>query len=116
MGDIQPILSYLTLDRDELITLQKPLTAFNFQLLSSRYLEMERVIYVQIYSYEDLALLGDIGWTRDERLFQWLNRQPARCKRVFFFGSYRLYGSSLVEHLPFLSPLISLVLTDMIHH
>jgi len=31
-----------------------------------------------------LALLGDIGSTRDERLFEWLELQLSRFERVFF--------------------------------
>jgi len=60
--------------------------AFNFQLLIDLHSEIERG-FKKLYRYkftvtaENLALLGDIGWTRDERLFQWWTDNHARFLR-----------------------------------
>jgi hypothetical protein len=61
----------------------------HFQLLSDLHLEVERGS-TSPYAFDfpvtalNLALLGDIGWTRDERLFEWLELQLSRFERVFF--------------------------------
>lgn len=47
---------------------------------------------------EMLALLGDIGATADDGLFDWLHAQLRRFKTVFFLcGNHEPYGSSLVS-------------------
>jgi hypothetical protein len=61
----------------------------HFQLLSDLHLEVERISTAPYTFYfpvtaPNLALLGDIGWTRDERLFAWLELQLSRFERVFF--------------------------------
>lgn len=61
----------------------------HFQVLSDLHLEVERGS-TPPYTFDfpvtapNLALLGDIGWTRDERLFEWLELQLSRFERVFF--------------------------------
>lgn len=76
---------------------------FRLQLLSDLHLEIERGD-TPLYTYDfpqtapNLALLGDVGWTRDDRLFDWLDIQLARFERVFFVpGNHEPYGSSLVS-------------------
>jgi len=71
------------------------------QLLSDLHLEIERGSR-PLYEYDfpahapNLALLGDIGWTRDSRLFEWLEAQLARFRRVFFVsGNHEPYVSTL---------------------
>ncbi|KAG6876118.1 hypothetical protein C0992_000914 [Termitomyces sp. T32_za158] len=63
------------------------------QILSDLHLEIERTSSTpgcEFYSYdipvraENLALLGDIGWTVDDRLFEWLEVQLKLFKTVFF--------------------------------
>ncbi|RDB21730.1 hypothetical protein Hypma_010882 [Hypsizygus marmoreus] len=77
--------------------------AFDIQLLSDLHLEVERDSD-ELYRYDfpasapNLALLGDIGWTRDVRLFEWLEIQLSRFRRVFFIaGNHEPYGSTLEE-------------------
>lgn len=72
------------------------------QLLSDLHLEIERGLS-PLYTYNfkpsalNLALLGDIGWTRDDRLFEWINLQLTRFERVFFVpGNHEPYGTTLV--------------------
>ncbi|EAU92485.1 Ser/Thr protein phosphatase superfamily protein [Coprinopsis cinerea okayama7 len=76
------------------------------QLLSDLHLEVEREADQPLYTYDFpkspdcdiLALLGDIGWTRDDRLFDWLETQLSRFKRVFFvLGNHEPYVSTLEE-------------------
>ena len=63
--------------------------SFQIQIISDLHLEIERP-NAQLYIYEfpvcapNLVLLGDIGWTRDERLFQWLEVQLSRFKRCLW--------------------------------
>lgn len=78
--------------------------SFQIQIISDLHLEIERP-NAQLYIYEfpvcapNLALLGDIGWTRDERLFQWLEVQLSRFKRVFMVaGNHEPYASDLVRY------------------
>lgn len=72
------------------------------QLLSDLHLEVERgdqPLYVFDFPKcaPNLALLGDIGWTRDERLFTWLEEQLRRFERVFFVsGNHEPYVATLV--------------------
>ncbi|KAG6899946.1 hypothetical protein C0993_005069 [Termitomyces sp. T159_Od127] len=63
------------------------------QILSDLHLEIERpngTPGCEFYHYdipvraEHLALLGDIGWTIDDRLFEWLEAQLKLFKTVFF--------------------------------
>ncbi|KZT67410.1 Ser/Thr protein phosphatase superfamily protein [Daedalea quercina L-15889] len=75
----------------------------SIQLLSDIHLEMERR-HKPFYQYDfasaadNLALLGDIGWTRDERMFRWLEVQLSRFKRIFFIaGNHEPYMSTLEE-------------------
>ncbi|KAI0698427.1 Metallo-dependent phosphatase-like protein [Cerioporus squamosus] len=45
-----------------------------------------------------LALLGDIGTTNDDRLFDWLRAQLKRFKLIFFLsGNHEAYRSSIKE-------------------
>lgn len=49
---------------------------------------------------EILALLGDIGATTDDGLFDWLYAQLKRFKTVFFLsGNHESYGSSMVSDM-----------------
>ncbi len=71
---------------------------FRLQILSDLHLEVERPDE-PLYAYDfpasapNLALLGDIGWTRDDRLFDWLRAQLARFETVFFVcGNHEPYG------------------------
>ncbi len=49
---------------------------------------------------EILALLGDIGATTDDGLFDWLHAQLKRFKAVFFLsGNHESYGSSMVRDM-----------------
>ncbi|KAH9928347.1 uncharacterized protein B0H18DRAFT_1118030 [Fomitopsis serialis] len=80
-----------------------PAGTVDIQLLSDLHLEIERGSQ-PLYQYdfpasaENLALLGDIGWTRDERLFLWLEVQLLRFKHVFFVsGNHEPYISTLEE-------------------
>lgn len=63
------------------------------QILSDIHLEIERQggnPGQEFYHYEipvqaeNLALLGDIGWTIDDRLFQWLKTQLKLFRTIFF--------------------------------
>ena len=63
------------------------------QILSDLHLEVERPAVVEgqeFYFYdipvhaEHLALLGDIGWTVQDELFDWLRAQLKLFKTVFF--------------------------------
>ena len=78
-------------------------SSFQIQIISDLHLEIERQDHpLYIYDFPlcapNLALLGDIGWTRDERLFQWLETQLLRFKRVFMVaGNHEPYGSALVR-------------------
>jgi len=60
----------------------------HFQLLSNVHLGVERGSTLPYFDFPvtapNLTLLGDIGWTRDERLFEWLELQLSRFERVFF--------------------------------
>ncbi|EMD30993.1 hypothetical protein CERSUDRAFT_163587 [Gelatoporia subvermispora B] len=62
---------------------------FCLQILSDLHLEQARN-GISPYEYDfsanapNLALLGDIGWTSDVRLFAWLDHQLGRFERVFF--------------------------------
>ena len=83
------------------------------QLLSDLHLEMPRPYYSAASGYSEdghifqydfparadvIALLGDIGVTRDDRLFTWLGAQLKRFKLVFFLsGNHEAYHSSLVS-------------------
>ena len=63
------------------------------QILSDLHLEVERPAVVEgqeFYFYaipvhaEHLALLGDIGWTIQDEMFEWLRSQLKLFKTVFF--------------------------------
>ena len=63
------------------------------QILSDIHLEIERqnskpgeefYIYDVPVHAEYLALLGDIGWTVDDRLFVWIKQQLRNFKTIFF--------------------------------
>ncbi|OCH88535.1 hypothetical protein OBBRIDRAFT_83113 [Obba rivulosa] len=76
---------------------------FRLQLLSDLHLEIQRGDS-PLYEYNfpanapNLALLGDIGWTRDNRLFDWLDNQLMRFERVFFIpGNNEPYATSIDE-------------------
>ena len=65
------------------------------QILSDLHLEIERTGAKegeQFYTYdiparaEHLALLGDIGWTVNDGLFDWLREQLKVFKTVFFLS------------------------------
>jgi predicted phosphodiesterase len=62
----------------------------HIQILSDLHLEMGRQGYGPDYQYdipvraEYLALLGDIGSTLDDRLFEWLKTQLKLFKVVYF--------------------------------
>lgn len=82
------------------------------QLLSDLHLEIERSSS-PLYTYDfkasapALALLGDIGWTRDDRLFKWLLLQLKHFKRVFFVrGNHEPYVSTLVFTISFHSTIV----------
>ena len=67
-------------------------------------------------SAEILALLGDIGLTKDERLFDWLRVQLRRFKIVFFLsGNHEAYHSSLVRAVLF-SHVLSARVADADNH
>ncbi|KAJ3520748.1 hypothetical protein NMY22_g12610 [Coprinellus aureogranulatus] len=73
---------------------------------SALHLEVERW-EDPLYTFEfpvfepDLALLGDIDWTRDVRLFTWLEAQLARFERVFFVsGNHEPYANPLALTIP----------------
>ncbi|KZO94542.1 hypothetical protein CALVIDRAFT_484284 [Calocera viscosa TUFC12733] len=79
-------------------------TAFRFQLLSDVHLEHDQGPGTSKYAYDfpvvadDLALLGDIGNTKDDELFEWFDLQLTRFKRVFYLaGNHEPYGWSLVR-------------------
>ncbi|KAG8855359.1 hypothetical protein FRB91_002334 [Serendipita sp. 411] len=81
----------------------KTTMAFRIQILSDIHLEMERGD-APLYEYDlpatapNLALLGDIGWTREPRLFEWLDIQRRRFEITFFLsGNHEPYFSSLAE-------------------
>lgn len=78
------------------------------QILSDIHLEVPRysiqVAHGLRYEFdfpvvaENLALLGDIGCTKDIRLLSWLEAQLRRFRRVFFvMGNHEPYGSSVVR-------------------
>jgi len=80
--------------------------SFPIQIISDLHLEIERpsphdqplYIYGFPVCAPNLALLGDIGWTRDERLFQWLEIQLSRFERVFMVaGNHEPYVSTLEQ-------------------
>jgi len=80
--------------------------SFPIQIISDLHLEIERPSSQDqpLYIYDfpvcapNLALLGDIGWTRDERLFQWLEVQLSRFKKVFMvLGNHEPYASTLEQ-------------------
>ena len=59
------------------------------QVLSDLHLELSRVSSLPYFfdfpvKADTLALLGDIGLTHDDRLFDWLRAQLRRFKLVFF--------------------------------
>ncbi|KIY43830.1 Ser/Thr protein phosphatase superfamily protein [Fistulina hepatica ATCC 64428] len=69
------------------------------QILSDLHIEIERSSESNLYTYDfpasapNLALLGDIGWSCDDRLFNWLKGQLKRFERVFFLiGNHEPYG------------------------
>ncbi|KAI0047035.1 Ser/Thr protein phosphatase protein [Auriscalpium vulgare] len=73
------------------------------QILSDLHLEIERP-GSEFYQYdvpvraEQLALLGDIGWTVDGRFFEWLERQLKLFKTVFLVsGNHEPYRSTIQE-------------------
>ncbi|KAH0579970.1 hypothetical protein H2248_002790 [Termitomyces sp. 'cryptogamus'] len=76
------------------------------QILSDLHLEIERPNSTpgrEFYHYDipvqapHLALLGDIGWTIDDRLFEWLESQLKRFETIFFVsGNHEPYRSSLI--------------------
>ncbi|GJJ14520.1 hypothetical protein Clacol_008784 [Clathrus columnatus] len=77
----------------------------DLQLISDLHLEMGENENT-LYRYNlpqcapDLALLGDIGCTKDPRLFEWLDLQLTRFKRVFFImGHHEAYGLSLHDSI-----------------
>ena len=83
-----------------------PSPAIHIQVLSDLHLEFARNHGNPAYVYdfpvraEILALLGDIGLTFDDRLFDWLRSQLKRFKLVFFLsGNHEAYLSSIVSHL-----------------
>ncbi|OBZ71441.1 hypothetical protein A0H81_08769 [Grifola frondosa] len=77
------------------------------QVLSDLHLEIERQGSApgqEFYHYDipvhadHLALLGDIGWTIDDRLFEWLRIQLRLFKTVYFVsGNHEPYRSSITE-------------------
>ncbi|KZT11876.1 Ser/Thr protein phosphatase protein [Laetiporus sulphureus 93-53] len=77
------------------------------QVLSDLHLEVERVGAPrgeEFYTYdipvcaEHLALLGDIGWTIQDELFDWLKIQLKLFKTVFFLsGNHEPYRSTIAE-------------------
>ncbi|EFI28188.1 hypothetical protein CC1G_14215 [Coprinopsis cinerea okayama7 len=76
----------------------------DIQILSDLHLEFERG-EDPLYTFDfpacapNLALLGDIGWTRDERLFVWLEFQLTRFERVFFVsGNHEPFIRTLAEN------------------
>ncbi|EJF66790.1 Ser/Thr protein phosphatase protein [Dichomitus squalens LYAD-421 SS1] len=86
------------------------LPTVRIQLLSDLHLEMPRPYHPESGYSEDghvfeydfparadvLALLGDIGVTRDDRFFAWLRSQLKRFKLVLFLsGNHEAYHSSL---------------------
>lgn len=80
------------------------------QILSDLHLEFERqgsTLRREFYHYdipvqaEYLALLGDIGCTIDDRLFDWLRVQLRLFKVIFFVsGNHGLSGSALALGTP----------------
>jgi len=77
---------------------------FRVELLSDIHLEHNQGHGTSLYQYDfpvmadDLALLGDIGNTKDDGLFEWLDLQLMRFRRVFFVaGNHEPYGSTLDE-------------------
>jgi len=79
-------------------------SGFRVQLLSDVHLEHDQGPGTAKYTYdfpveaEDLALLGDIGNTKDEELFEWLDLQLTRFQRVFYLaGNHEPYGWSLEQ-------------------
>ncbi|KAF8653548.1 hypothetical protein AX16_003911 [Volvariella volvacea WC 439] len=81
--------------------------ALRIQLLSDLHLEIERFPREDsddLYKYsfpakaKMLALLGDIGWTRDDRLFEWIRIQLTKFKTIFFVrGNHEAYRSTIAE-------------------
>ncbi|EIM86675.1 Ser/Thr protein phosphatase protein [Stereum hirsutum FP-91666 SS1] len=79
------------------------------QILSDLHLEIERPSRTEpgqeFYHYdsipvkaETLALLGDIGWTVEPRLFEWLESQLKRFTTIFFVsGNHEPYRSTVDE-------------------
>lgn len=75
------------------------------QYMSDLHLEIERTgSENDLFKFDftkqanTLALLGDIGTTVDDRLFDWLNMQLARFPLVLFLaGNHEPYRSSLVR-------------------
>ncbi|KAJ3551208.1 hypothetical protein NM688_g4841 [Phlebia brevispora] len=77
------------------------------QILSDLHLEVERAnapAGKEFYHYDipvhcdNLALLGDIGWTMQDELFGWLKIQLQRFKTVFFVGgNHEPYRSTISE-------------------
>ncbi|KAF8912094.1 Ser/Thr protein phosphatase superfamily protein [Gymnopilus junonius] len=73
--------------------------AFPLQILSDLHIEIERSSEASLYTYDfpaiapNIALLGDIGWSCDDRLFDWLRAQLERFERLFFLvGNHEPYG------------------------
>jgi len=79
------------------------------QILSDLHLEVERSSSrpgEEFYFYdipvhaEYLALLGDIGWTLEDRLLVWLREQLKKFKTLFFLcGNHEPYRSSIEESI-----------------
>lgn len=97
-------------DIDSPTSLASESPSVRIQLLSDLHLEMPRSSseaynedgHVFEYNFppraDVLALLGDIGVTRDDRLFSWLSMQLQRFKLILFVsGNHEAYRSSLVS-------------------
>ncbi|KAF9065039.1 Ser/Thr protein phosphatase protein [Rhodocollybia butyracea] len=75
------------------------------QILSDLHLEIERATTApgqEFYHYnipansDTLVLLGDIGWTTEPRLFEWLELQLRKFQTIFFVsGNHEPYRSSI---------------------
>lgn len=75
---------------------------FRVQIMSDLHLEVARYNRTP-YDFDftacapNLALLGDIGLTKDDRLFLFLDVQCSRFDRVFFvLGHHEFYDSAIV--------------------
>lgn len=76
---------------------------YELQLLGDIHLEIKEDDCLQYKSdfrpgARDLALLGNIGWTRDTHLFEWLDAQRAQFKTIFYvLGDLQNHNPSLVR-------------------